>query len=312
MRTLVLAGCLLALVVAHAEAQCVGDCNGDLTVTVSELVTEVGYALNGCPVTGPCCGDADGSGSVTINELVEGVGNALDGCLGAPTRTPVPTVAVTATFTETASKTETPTKTGTPTRTGTRTQTPTRTGTPTQTPTGPTPTGTPTPTWDTMTACKVRFTDNNLDVLSAVCVFGDQNTNNGFNCVSVTSAFYTNGTFIMVAMGTFPQVFIGGRVTSLNTADVLGYWEAPDLSDFRPTPSGTIGFGAIRVESAPEVGELGIYGSGLPWVDANDRIVNVPTGCPLFRYEGVSLERIYPGDRSQESLTLGLLAARMQ
>jgi hypothetical protein len=117
--------------------QCCGDCNGDLTVAVNEIVTAVGYALDGCPSDGPCCGDCDGSGAVTVNELVTSVGNALDGCPGAPT----PTTAVSPTRTLVPTKTSIPTKTAIPTKTETFTATPVPSKTPTATRVPP-----PTPT----------------------------------------------------------------------------------------------------------------------------------------------------------------------
>lgn len=72
-----------------ARAQCCGDCDENGAVDVSELVTAVSHALNGCPVGGrPCCGDCDGSGAVAVNELVTAVGHALAGCPLTPTPEP--------------------------------------------------------------------------------------------------------------------------------------------------------------------------------------------------------------------------------
>lgn len=64
------------------EPPCVGDCNGDLEVTVDELVLGVAiaggtFALDDCPAF-----DADDGGGVTVDELVAGVGNAMGGCGG--------------------------------------------------------------------------------------------------------------------------------------------------------------------------------------------------------------------------------------
>ena len=64
-----------------AAAACPADCDGDRSVTVSELVRAVGIAIgdNGlevCPAA-----DADGDGNVTVSELVRAVNRALSGCL---------------------------------------------------------------------------------------------------------------------------------------------------------------------------------------------------------------------------------------
>ncbi len=57
------------------RAPAAGDCDGDLLVTVAELVTAVGAALDAAP--GRCSrADADGNGKITVAELVTAV-NAL-------------------------------------------------------------------------------------------------------------------------------------------------------------------------------------------------------------------------------------------
>jgi hypothetical protein len=59
---------------------CVGDCNGDRLVTISELVTGVNIALGSFPIERCAAFDADESLGVEINELITGVNNALRGC----------------------------------------------------------------------------------------------------------------------------------------------------------------------------------------------------------------------------------------
>ncbi|MBI3783449.1 MAG: hypothetical protein HY270_08605 [Deltaproteobacteria bacterium] len=59
---------------------CVGDCNGDVEVTVDELILGVNMAagtglISACPVF-----DANGDGEVTIDELLLAVNAALNGC----------------------------------------------------------------------------------------------------------------------------------------------------------------------------------------------------------------------------------------
>ncbi len=76
----------------NADA-CAADCDGDLRVTVAELVTAVGIAL-GEHERGSCPAGLCGAGRVTVACLVRGVGNAIAGCASLtpiPTPTPVRT-----------------------------------------------------------------------------------------------------------------------------------------------------------------------------------------------------------------------------
>ncbi|MBX3024338.1 right-handed parallel beta-helix repeat-containing protein [bacterium] len=78
-----LCAALLALAARPAAAQCAGDCNGDGTVAINELIIGVNIAL-GTAEAGTCAAfDADGSGDVTINELIAAVNAALNGCPAA-------------------------------------------------------------------------------------------------------------------------------------------------------------------------------------------------------------------------------------
>lgn len=61
-------------------AGCGGDCNGDGTVAINELISGVNIALGAAPVASCEAMDATGDGTVAINELVAAVANALDGC----------------------------------------------------------------------------------------------------------------------------------------------------------------------------------------------------------------------------------------
>jgi hypothetical protein len=74
--------------VSPAFAQCVGDCNGDGSVAIGELVQGVAIALaegsiDECPAF-----DMSGNGIVSIGELITAVKAALAGCEPA---TPIPT-----------------------------------------------------------------------------------------------------------------------------------------------------------------------------------------------------------------------------
>jgi hypothetical protein len=61
-------------------ARCAGDCNGNGTVTVNELIMAVNIALGALPSGNcPAC-DTNGDGAVSISELVAAVTKALNGC----------------------------------------------------------------------------------------------------------------------------------------------------------------------------------------------------------------------------------------
>jgi hypothetical protein len=59
---------------------CSGDCDGDLTVDIGELIRGVNIALEEAPLAN-CPGfDVNDDGVVSVSELILAVGNALDGC----------------------------------------------------------------------------------------------------------------------------------------------------------------------------------------------------------------------------------------
>jgi hypothetical protein len=64
MRVLILAPCVLPLLFARANAQCLGDFNGDGKVTMNELITAVDNALYGCEAS-PSRFRDNGDGTVT-------------------------------------------------------------------------------------------------------------------------------------------------------------------------------------------------------------------------------------------------------
>jgi hypothetical protein len=70
------------LTVGRVEAQpvCLGDCNGDGSVTVDEIIIMVNIALGEADVEDCAAGDGDASGNVTVDEIVTAVNNALNGC----------------------------------------------------------------------------------------------------------------------------------------------------------------------------------------------------------------------------------------
>jgi len=56
------------------------DCDADGAVSVDEVVTHVGIALDTMPLSACAAADADGDGVVAVYEVVGGVQAALDGC----------------------------------------------------------------------------------------------------------------------------------------------------------------------------------------------------------------------------------------
>jgi len=61
-------------------APCAGDCTGDGVVTVGELLTLVGIALENIPVSACTAGDINRNGAIAVDEIVSAVRVALNGC----------------------------------------------------------------------------------------------------------------------------------------------------------------------------------------------------------------------------------------
>jgi glucose/arabinose dehydrogenase len=59
---------------------CVGDCGGDGTVTVDELLTMVNIALGNSDVSACNVGDVNGDRHITVDEIITAVNNALNRC----------------------------------------------------------------------------------------------------------------------------------------------------------------------------------------------------------------------------------------
>lgn len=72
-----------------AAPPCSGDCNGDGSVTIEELIAMVNVAL-GAPLALCPAGDRSGDGAIAIDELVTAVVHALDGCPALARRRAVP------------------------------------------------------------------------------------------------------------------------------------------------------------------------------------------------------------------------------
>ncbi len=93
---------LLTTMAVPAAAQCPGDCDGNGTVAINELIRGVNIALGNADVSTCTAMDVDGSGTVAINELIQAVNAALTGCPdpGTPTNTPTSTRTPTSTPTQ--------------------------------------------------------------------------------------------------------------------------------------------------------------------------------------------------------------------
>jgi hypothetical protein len=81
---------------APALGPCIGDCSGDGSVTVDNLVTMVTIALGNGLLISCVPGDGNADLAITIDEIIAAVNNALAGCVG-PTPTPTPDVPALAT-----------------------------------------------------------------------------------------------------------------------------------------------------------------------------------------------------------------------
>jgi hypothetical protein len=75
-----LGGILLLSAPAYGAPVCVGDCNGDGTVTIDELITGVSIVLGPTPIAECAVLDTDGTGQVDVSRLIMAVNNALGSC----------------------------------------------------------------------------------------------------------------------------------------------------------------------------------------------------------------------------------------
>jgi hypothetical protein len=64
----------------NLQPSCAGDCNGDATVTVDEIVMGLNIALNRLPLAECSSLDTNGDGAVTIDELIAALSHALGTC----------------------------------------------------------------------------------------------------------------------------------------------------------------------------------------------------------------------------------------
>jgi hypothetical protein len=72
------AGTTITAIVTPRE--CMGDCGGDGSVSLDEILTMVNMALGNLPVSGCEAADGNGDGQITVDEILQAVRNALNGC----------------------------------------------------------------------------------------------------------------------------------------------------------------------------------------------------------------------------------------
>jgi hypothetical protein len=72
------------------RAQCVGDCDGNGAVAVGEIVAGVAIAMARSALGACAAMDRDADLDVSVSELTTAIGFALDGCPPAPTPTATP------------------------------------------------------------------------------------------------------------------------------------------------------------------------------------------------------------------------------
>jgi len=109
-----------------AAAVCPGDCDGNGTVTIVEVIRGVSIALGRTALTECPAFDRNADGQITVNELISAIAAVLHGCVAdTPTATPSspPTGTVTDVPTASDTVTATPTTTATPPETPTATLT---------------------------------------------------------------------------------------------------------------------------------------------------------------------------------------------
>lgn len=84
-------GIFTTIAAAAFALACTGDCNGDGSVSVDEILLAVSISLGERPIAACRAGDANSDGTVTVEELVVMVDAALSSCGVRPSPTPMPT-----------------------------------------------------------------------------------------------------------------------------------------------------------------------------------------------------------------------------
>lgn len=68
------------IVSSAGPVPCVGDCNHDGAVTVTDLLTMVNIALDNAPVSDCPAGDGNEDGQIAVNDIVAAVTSVLSNC----------------------------------------------------------------------------------------------------------------------------------------------------------------------------------------------------------------------------------------
>lgn len=79
---------VIAMSIAELGRACVGDCNGDVQVTIGELITAVNIALGQAKVATCPAADRNHDGKVRVAELVNAVESSLTNCQNCPAGSP--------------------------------------------------------------------------------------------------------------------------------------------------------------------------------------------------------------------------------
>lgn len=235
-----IAATVACLLPAAARAQCVGDCDGDGKVSISELIVGVNIVL-GTQDPSVCTAFQNRNGTVDISQLVKGVNNAFGSCPMVPTPTSTAVNGPTTTSGPVGTPTDTPSPSGTPTSTGTA---------------GPTGTATPCP-------------------LVAVCGDGciepgetcdDGNTMDGDNCPSTCVINTCQPSMTIVDVDVVLQLPADATLGAIDvflrypdTAVVLpgsGNAAAPDIINlpddaFPPPTVNDLDYGVILIAEGP-------------------------------------------------------------
>lgn len=123
----VLVALFSAWLLPASVAACPGDCDGDGTVRIDELIAGVGIALGQAPVETCRAADGDADGEVLIGELIAATNALLAGCpaaIATPTASPPPPPSTTATALPSRTAAVTPTASPSPTATAVPNQPP--------------------------------------------------------------------------------------------------------------------------------------------------------------------------------------------
>lgn len=214
-RPVIAAAAALTIWAEAAAAACGGDCSGNGSVAINELILGVNIALGTAPFSECPAFDGDASETVSIAELIAAVNNALGGCPATPTP-PADTPTATTTATSPAATTATATSSAPATATAT-VSAPTATATAASTPV-------PTNTAETTVTATALATDTAVST-ATVTVSAEATPT-----LTATSGASATATVAAVASATASDTPAGSPTDT-----------TPPTASFTPTPSPTMG-----------------------------------------------------------------------